>query len=255
MLIRATALQKTYRMGQTEVHALRGVDLNVMHGEFIAIMGASGSGKSTLLHILGCLDQPSSGCYRLNDQAVESLSDGELSRLRNRQIGFVFQSFNLIAQHDVLENVELPLVYQGVARSVRRARSLELLRQVGLGTKVRHRPTELSGGEKQRVAIARALAIEPFLLLADEPTGNLDSQTGAEIMRLFIDLNRHGTTVLMVTHSPEVAAQTRRIIEMRDGRIIGDTESLAPAGRLASDVPSLPCSAAAQQVAGAGRRF
>ncbi len=230
MLIQVSGLQKTYHMGPTEVHALRGVDLDVAQGAFMAIMGASGSGKSTLLHLLGCLDRPSQGWYRLDGTAVEALSDSELSQLRNERIGFVFQAFHLIPQHNVLENVELPLIYQGVEKTSRRERSLELLHQVGLGEKIRHRPTELSGGEKQRVAIARALVVEPLLLLADEPTGNLDSQTGAEIMKLFTDLNQCGTTIIMVTHSHEVASHTHRVIAMRDGQIVSDTKSVPPSG-------------------------
>jgi putative ABC transport system ATP-binding protein len=228
MLIQADGLKKTYRMGPTEVHALRGVGLEVAHGEFVAIMGASGSGKSSLLHLLGCLDRPSEGWYRLDGTAVESLSDTQLSRLRNETIGFVFQAFNLIPQHNILENVELPLIYGGVGRSIRRERSLDILHQVGLGNKIYHRPTELSGGEVQRASIARALAEQPLLLLADEPTGNLDSQTGEGIMKLFVDLNQQGTTILLVTHNSDIAAYGNRLIEMRDGRIIGDTKS-APA--------------------------
>src|SRR5712691_3278051 len=224
MLIQAYGLTKTYRMGPTEVHALQGVDLQVASGEFVAMMGASGSGKSTLLHLLGCLDRPSAGRYRLNDMAVEALSDTELSRLRNERIGFVFQSFHLIPQHNVLENVELPLLYKGVSKGIRRERSLEMLHQVGLGQQIWHRPTELSGGEKQRVAIARALVVEPLLLLADEPTGNLDSQTGAGIMQLFVALHQRGTTILTTTHSHEVAAYTERVIELRDGLIVSDAK-------------------------------
>jgi len=234
MLIRAHDLRKTYRLGPTEVHALRGVDLEVAQREFVAIMGASGSGKSTLLHLLGCLDRPSAGAYRLDGTAVESLSDAELSRLRNQRIGFVFQAFNLILQHNVLENVELPLIYGGIGRTVRHKRSLEILQQVGLGEKIHHRPTELSGGEVQRVAVARALAVEPLLLLADEPTGNLDTQTGEGIMKLFADLNYRGTTILMVTHNRDVAAYADRLIEMRDGRIVSDSRS--PASVVASGV-------------------
>jgi putative ABC transport system ATP-binding protein len=215
-------------MGSTEVYALRGVNLEVAYGEFVAIMGASGSGKSTMLHLLGCLDRPTSGTYRLAGREVESLSDAELSKVRNRQIGFVFQAFNLIAQHNVLENVELPLIYKGIGRGSRREKSLELLRQVGLANKIWHRPRELSGGEMQRVAIARALAIEPPLLLADEPTGNLDSRTGEEIMKLFIDLYQRGTTILLVTHSREIADYTNRVIEMKDGQIVADSRSTVP---------------------------
>jgi putative ABC transport system ATP-binding protein len=234
MLIQADGLKKTYYIGSTEVQALRGVALQVASGEFVAIMGASGSGKSTLLHLLGCLDRPSEGWYRLDGMAVESLSDAALSKLRNERIGFVFQSFNLIPQHNVLENVELPLIYKGVGRGLRRERSLEILSQVGLGKKIRNRATELSGGEKQRVAIARALAAEPPLLLADEPTGNLDSQTGEGIMQIFMDLHRRGTTIVVVTHSQEVAAYTERVIEMRDGQIIRDArDTLSLVARMA----------------------
>ncbi len=224
MLIQTYDLRKTYRMGFAEVQALRGVSLEVAQAEFVALMGASGSGKSTLLHLLGCLDRPSVGWYRLAGQTVESLNDTELSRLRNQKIGFVFQAFNLISQHTVLENVELPLIYGGVGRRLRRESSLQILHQVGLGDKIDHRATELSGGEAQRVAIARALAVQPLLLLADEPTGNLDTHTGEGIMKLFVDLNQRGTTILMVTHNPDVAAHAGRVIEMRDGRILADSK-------------------------------
>ncbi len=224
MLIDATEIRRSYWTGATEVPALRGVDLAVERGEFLAIMGPSGSGKSTLLHLLGCLDRPSGGRYRLDGVAVEQIEDTELSRIRNRKIGFVFQAFNLISQHDVLENVELPLVYAGVARPLRRERSLAILREVGLESKVRHRPTELSGGEMQRVAIARALVVEPLLLFGDEPTGNLDSRPGEGIMKLFVDLHRRGTTIVMVTHDPDVASYAQRTIHMRDGRIVSDSK-------------------------------
>lgn len=225
MLIRADDLTKIYRMGPTEVRALRGVNLEVAHKEFVAIMGHSGSGKSTLLHLLGGLDRPTAGKYLLDGMAVESLRDSDLSRLRAKRIGFVFQAFNLIPQHNVLENIELPLIYGGVERRIRHESSLEILHQVGLGDKLYHRPTELSGGEAQRAAIARALVIRPLLLLADEPTGNLDSTTGEGIMKLFADLNRQGTTILVVTHNPVVAGYADRIIEMRDGEIVTDTKA------------------------------
>src|SRR5438067_9493782 len=224
MLIEAWGLRKSYWMGPTEVPALRGVDLEVEQGDFLAVMGPSGSGKSTLLHLLGCLDRPSAGRYHLDGLAVEQVDDIELSRIRNRKIGLVFQAFNLIPQHDVLENIELPLVYAGVARPLRRERSLAILREVGLESKVRHRPTELSGGEMQRVAIARALVVEPLLLFGDEPTGNLDSRTGEGIMKLFVDLNRRGTTIVLVTHDPHVAAYAQRTIHMRDGHIVSDSK-------------------------------
>lgn len=223
MLIEAGELRMVFQVGAAPVHALTGVAITVNHGEFVVITGASGSGKSTLLNLLGCLERPTSGWYRLDGRQVEALDDDELSGLRNQKIGFVFQTFNLIPQYNVVENVELPLVYRGVEKEARRARSLKILEQVGLGDKIEHRPAELSGGEAQRVAIARALAVEPVLLLADEPTGNLDSRTGTGIMELFGDLNRQGATVILVTHSQEVARYGRREIEMRDGRIIHDS--------------------------------
>ncbi|MCM2357823.1 MAG: ABC transporter ATP-binding protein [Geobacteraceae bacterium] len=223
MLIETGDLRMVYQVGATPVHALTGVAITVDHGEFVVITGASGSGKSTLLNLLGCLERPSGGWYRLEGKQVEALDDDQLSRFRNQKIGFVFQTFNLIPQYNVVENVELPLIYRGVEKGARRARSLKILEQVGLGDKIEHRPSELSGGEAQRVAIARALAVEPVLLLADEPTGNLDSRTGTGIMELFSDLNRQGATVILVTHSQEVAGYGRRTIEMRDGRIIHDS--------------------------------
>jgi len=207
------------------VHALRGVDLEIAHGEFVAIMGRSGSGKSTLLHLLGCLDRPSQGSYWLDGKTLESLTDVELSKIRGEKIGFVFQAYNLILQHTVLENVEMPLIYSGVDKKTRLDRSLALLRQVGLGVKVSHRPTELSGGEVQRGAIARALATNPPLILADEPTGNLDSETSEDILRLFQELNRQGTTILLITHSRDIAVHARRIIQMKDGRILSDVKN------------------------------
>ena len=234
MLIRVRDLSKSYRLGSTVVHALRGVSLDVRQGEFAAVMGPSGSGKSTLLHLFGCLDRPSAGRYELDGVDVGSLDDAALSRLRGAKIGFVFQTFNLIPQHNVLENVELPMIYQGIARRQRRERSVRILKQVGLGQRTFHRPTELSGGEIQRVAIARALTLEPPLVLADEPTGNLDSRTGAEIMKMFCDLHARGTTIVMVTHSREIAAYGTRLIEMRDGQVESETDLAAHARAAAS---------------------
>ena len=222
MLIRARGLRRTYRTGSTDVHALGGVDLDVEQGAFVALIGASGSGKSTLLHVLGCLDRPDEGSYELGGTPVETLSDRELSRVRNERIGFVFQALNLIPQHRVIENVELPLVYAGVAAPVRRRRAEEILRQVGLGAKMHRRPSELSGGEAQRVAIARALVVDPLIVFADEPTGSLDTRTGEEIMSVFAELHRRGTTLVIVTHNKDVAEQAERVIEMRDGGIVAD---------------------------------
>jgi putative ABC transport system ATP-binding protein len=230
MLIHAEGLTTTYPMGSAEVRALRNVDIDIDSGEFVTVVGRSGSGKSTLMHLLGCLDRPTAGRYWLGGEAVESLNDVGLSKIRNERIGFVFQSFNLIAQHDVLENVELPLIYAGVPADERRTRCLQILEQVGLGNKTKHRPSELSGGEAQRVAIARAVAVRPSLLLADEPTGNLDTRTGDDIMKLFEQLNAQGTTVIVVTHSAEMAARARRIIEMKDGRILSDSNGAGRTG-------------------------
>src|SRR5262245_17295154 len=200
MLVEVKDLARTYMMGGTEVHALRGVSLNVERGDFVAIIGPSGSGKSTLMHLLGCLDRPTSGQYRLDGTAVETLQDQELSRLRNRKVGFVFQTFNLIPQLNLMENVEVPLVYMGMERSQRQELSLKMLQAVRLGHRSTHRPNELSGGENQRAAIARALVTDPDFILADEPTGNLDTKTGTEIMEILDDLNKKGTTIVLVTH-------------------------------------------------------
>ncbi|WP_412061718.1 ABC transporter ATP-binding protein [Rubrivirga sp. IMCC45206] len=219
---------KTYRMGTQEVHALRGCTLAVERGEYVAIMGPSGSGKSTLMNVIGCLDVPTKGTYQLDGRDVGSLSDDELAAVRNGQIGFVFQTFNLLPRQDCLQNVELPLVYAGVGRAERRARAAESLERVGLGDRMDHKPNELSGGQRQRVAVARALVNRPAILLADEPTGNLDSVTSDEIMRLFEQLSREGNTVIVVTHEDEIAAHARRIVRLRDGVVETDQPVAAP---------------------------
>jgi putative ABC transport system ATP-binding protein len=221
-LIRIRDLTRRYDMGGETIHALRGVSLDVQPNEYVAIMGPSGSGKSTMMNLLGCLDTPSSGEYWLNGQEVSRLSDDALARVRNREIGFVFQTFNLLPRATALHNVELPLVYAGLPAGERRERAARALAQVGLTDRQNHRPNELSGGQRQRVAIARALVNEPSILLADEPTGNLDSTTSEEIMRVFAELHRSGQTVLMVTHEPDIAAHAARVITLRDGRVESD---------------------------------
>jgi putative ABC transport system ATP-binding protein len=223
-LIEIRDITKTYRMGgDIEVHALRGVSLQVNEGELLSIMGPSGSGKSTMMNVLGCLDQPTSGEYYLDGVDVKRLNDNALAEIRNRKIGFVFQTFNLLPRTTALQNVELPLVYRGISGRERRQRVTEALVTVGLGDRIHHRPNELSGGEQQRVAIARALATQPDIILADEPTGNLDSRSGAEIVAIFQRLNREmGITVAFVTHDPEIAAHTRRIVQLLDGKIVAD---------------------------------
>ncbi|HSL71278.1 MAG TPA: ABC transporter ATP-binding protein [Longimicrobiales bacterium] len=221
-IIRTVDLKKDYVLGAETVHALRGVNVVVDRNEFVAIMGPSGSGKSTFMNLIGCLDTPSAGEYWLNGQAVSGKSDDELAHIRNREIGFVFQTFNLLPRASALHNVELPLVYAGVPAKQRKERAAEMLDKVGLGDRMTHRPAELSGGQRQRVAIARALINKPAILLADEPTGNLDSQTGAEIMALFEELFGAGQTIVLVTHEHDIAEHARRIITLRDGVIHSD---------------------------------
>ena len=222
VVIRVEGLTKTYRMGSEDVHALRGVNLEIRRNEYVAVMGPSGSGKSTFMNLIGCLDIPSGGQYWLNGQPVAGLSEEALARIRNREIGFVFQSFNLLPRASALDNVALPLVYAGVKKSLRRERAAVLLDKVGLGARKDHRPNEMSGGQRQRVAIARALVTQPALLLADEPTGALDSKTGEEIMALFGELHAQGQTLMLVTHEPDIADHARRILFLKDGVIERD---------------------------------
>jgi putative ABC transport system ATP-binding protein len=222
ILIRTRDLWKSYEMGDTKVHALSGVSFEIQRGEYVALMGPSGSGKSTLMNLLGCLDTPTRGEYWLNGRLVSELSDDELAYLRNKEIGFVFQTFNLLGRSTALHNVELPLIYNGTPAEERIERAREALQRVDLGTRMTHRPNELSGGQRQRVAIARALVNNPSLILADEPTGNLDSATGLEIMALFDRLHQSGNTILLVTHEHDIAIRARRIIHIRDGQIERD---------------------------------
>jgi len=222
VVIKTEDLWKTYEMGSEQLHALRGVSLEIMKGEYVAIMGPSGSGKSTLMNLIGCLDTPSSGSYWLAGRLVSQLDDDELAYIRNKEIGFVFQTFNLLPRATALHNVELPLIYNGTAAGERLDRAKKSLAQVDLADRMMHKPNELSGGQRQRVAIARALVNSPSILLADEPTGNLDSQTGEEIMGLFARLHQGGNTIILVTHEPDIAAHAHRVIRLRDGKIEKD---------------------------------
>ncbi len=230
-LIETRDLWKTYHMGGEEIHALQGISMQIESSEYVAIMGPSGSGKSTLMNLIGCLDTPSRGSYLLNGQQVRELEDDELARIRNEEIGFVFQTFNLLPRATALHNVELPLVYAGVPGPARRARALEALERVELSDRVMHKPNELSGGQRQRVAVARALVNNPSILLADEPTGNLDSKTGLEILTLFERLHGTGNTIILITHEADVAAYAHRVIHLRDGRVEKDVRQshLTPA--------------------------
>jgi len=223
-LVRVENVRKTYLMGHSEVQALAGVDFVIHEGEYVAVMGPSGSGKSTLLNLLGCLDRPTSGRYVLGGNDVSRMTDAQLSEVRGRCIGFVFQSFNLIPMLTAVANIEVPLFYQGVPRAKRHLRSRQLAHLVGLGDRLDHRPTELSGGQQQRVALARALVNDPLLLLADEPTGNLDSHTSEEILDLLDEVSRRGRTIIMVTHEEHVAARAHRVLRMRDGRVESDRQ-------------------------------
>jgi putative ABC transport system ATP-binding protein len=223
-LIETRDLWKTYRMGEEDIHALRGVSIHIERGEYVAIMGPSGSGKSTLMNLIGCLDTPSKGTYLLNNKEVSQMNDNELARIRNEEIGFVFQTFNLLPRATALHNVELPLVYGGVSKKDRLDRAKAALDKVELTSRMTHRPNELSGGQRQRVAIARALVNNPSILLADEPTGNLDSKTGVEIMTLFAKLHETGNTIVLVTHEADIAAHAHRVIAIRDGQVEKDVK-------------------------------
>ena len=218
-LIHARDLRKTYHVGDQVVHALDGLDLDIRTNEYVALMGPSGSGKSTLMNMLGCLDSPTSGSYILNGQDVSRLADDALADIRNREIGFVFQTFNLLPRYTALENVALPMVYAGMGKAERLARAQEVLDQVGLGDRMDHRPNELSGGQRQRVAVGRALVMRPSIILADEPTGNLDTATSQEVMELFGDIQKAGNTVILVTHEEDIAAYAHRTVRLRDGRV------------------------------------
>ncbi len=235
ILIEAIGLSKSYKMGQEVIRALESVDIKVKKGEYVAFMGPSGSGKSTLMNIIGALDTPSSGTYILNGNDVSTMTESDLATVRNKEIGFVFQTFNLLPRYSALENVALPLVYAGFSKKERLARAKKTLEDVGLGNRAGHRPNELSGGQRQRVAIARALVNKPSIILADEPTGNLDTKTSYDIMTLFKELNEKGNTIIMVTHEEDIAAYAKRIVRLRDGKIESDSPNLH-----VKEIPKLP---------------
>ena len=237
-LIETRDLWKTYVMGDEEIHALRGVSIQIERGEYVAIMGPSGSGKSTLMNLIGCLDTPSRGSYLLNEKEVASMNDDELAQIRNEEIGFVFQTFNLLPRATALHNVELPLIYAGVSGAARKDKAKQALEKVDLMARASHRPNELSGGQRQRVAIARALVNDPSILLADEPTGNLDSKTGNEIMGVFDRLHESGNTIVLVTHEPDIAAYAHRVIHIRDGQVEKDVRRATPQPSDPSLLPS-----------------
>ncbi|MGI6620667.1 MAG: ABC transporter ATP-binding protein [Bacillota bacterium] len=244
-MIKIRGLTKVYSMGKVEVPALREVDMEIPKGQFVAIMGPSGSGKSTLMNILGCLDRPTSGEYYLDGEDVSKKSDNELAEIRNKCIGFIFQSYNLLSRIDATSNVELPLIYRGTSSRERRARAAKALEAVGLGHRTQHKPTEMSGGEQQRVAIARAIVGGPKVILADEPTGNLDSRSGEEIMAIFQELHEQGITIVLVTHDPDIARHSERIISLRDGKIMSDekVEDRLDARELLAAMPEADASA------------
>jgi len=237
-LIRLNNISRRYQMGSETIHALREVSVEIQRGEYVAIMGPSGSGKSTLMNLIGCLDTPTSGEYELNGVRVSQMDDNQLAEIRNKEIGFIFQTFNLLPRSDALRNVELPLIYSGMPAEERRQVALQALSDVGLSDRIHHKPNELSGGQRQRVAVARALVNKPSLLLADEPTGNLDTKTGVEILALFAELSRKGNTLVVVTHEEDVARHARRILRIRDGLIAADEKGEGRGGKVEETVAS-----------------